>query len=279
VKVVYIIAGIAGYGTSMLFPDLDLLWRSAIADVIGTLVVFLFGHFTKNASLYDPYWSVIPIWLTVWWLIEMGFADLGVYDWLMFSMVFLWGIRLTWNWWSGWKGMSHQDWRYTDLKEKSGRWYPLVSLTGIHLFPTFLVFLGCLPIYYVIITQGIHSDWSVLNVLCILLILGAIAIETVADFQRRNNISHKDGEVYQKGLWAWSRHPNYFGEIMFWVGLYLYAFAQNDAHYWTGIGALAMLLLFVFISIPMMEKRQLKDKPGYADYQKRVSVLVPRPPK
>lgn len=280
VKVVYLIAGIAGYASSLIFPELDLLWRSAIADVVATLVVFAFSHFTKNASLYDPYWSVIPIWLTAWWLIEMGTADLGIYDWLMLLMVFIWGMRLTWNWWSGWKGMSHQDWRYTDLKEKTGKLYPLVSLSGIHMFPTFLVFLGCLPIFYVIKNQALIHDIShVQSSLSVLFIFGAISLEAVADFQRRHWYRHKGGQVYRSGVWAWSRHPNYAGEILFWGGLYLYAFIEHHSLIWTGIGTVAMILLFKFISIPMMEKRQLKNKPEYADYRKSVSVLLPKRPK
>ncbi|RLD19556.1 MAG: hypothetical protein DRI69_08115 [Bacteroidetes bacterium] len=276
IKVIYLIAGIAGYASSLLFPDLDLLWRSAIADVVATLVVFVFSHFTKNASLYDPYWSVIPIWLIGWWLIEMGTADLMVYDWLMFLMVFIWGMRLTWNWWTGWKGMSHQDWRYTALKEKTGRWYPLVSLSGIHLFPTLLVFLGCLPIFYVIKNHTVIHDVSHLqSSISILFIFGAILLESVADFQLRRWNKQNGGQVYRSGVWAWSRHPNYVGEVWFWGGLYLYAFSQHPSLIWTGIGTLGMILLFRFISIPMMEKRQLKNKPGYAEYQKSVSMLVP----
>lgn len=280
VKAIYLIAGIAGYASSLLFPELGLLWRSAIADVVATLVVFVFSHITKNASIYDPYWSVIPIWLTVWWLIEMGTADLVVYDWLMLLLVFLWGMRLTWNWWSGWKGMSHQDWRYSDLQEKTGKWYPLVSLSGIHLFPTLLVFLGCLPIFFVIKDQAITHDVSpMLNLFALLFISGAIVLETIADYQLRYRVNHKGGTVYRSGVWAWSRHPNYAGEIWFWGGVFLYAYGQNKTLLWTGIGTLAMILLFKFISIPMMEKRQLQNKPEYADYQKSVSRLLPRPPK
>jgi steroid 5-alpha reductase family enzyme len=220
------------------------------------------------------------MWLTAWWLIEMGTADLILYDWLMISMVFFWGLRLTWNWWSGWKGMDHQDWRYTDLKEKTGAMYPFVSLTGIHLFPTILVFLGCVPVYYIIKNQAIAHEWSHLqNIFYIAFIFIAIVLEAIADHQRRHKVNHRGGQVYRSGVWALSRHPNYLGEICFWGGLYMYAMGQHFELYWTGIGTLAMILLFVFISIPMMEKRQIKNKPDYKNYQKSVSMLLPWPPK
>ena len=279
VKVVYIIAGVAGYGASLLFPDLDLLWRSAIADGVATVVVFLFSHFTGNASLYDPYWSVIPMWLAIWWMIEFGVAGMNIYDWLMIAMVFFWAIRLTLNWWTGWTGMDHQDWRYTDLKKKTGALYPLVNLSGIHLFPTVLVFLGCIPMYVFLEAQGTYEMSPIYAILCVLITFGAVLIEGLADYQRRIQYNHAGGEVYQSGVWSWSRHPNYFGEIMFWVGIFLYALGMGTDQLWTGIGALGMILLFVFISIPMMEQRQVANKPSYKAYQKRVSILVPLPPK
>lgn len=279
VKVVYIIAGIAGYASTLLVPDWDLLWRSALADVVATVVVFLFSHFTGNASLYDPYWSVIPMWLAVWWMIELGVSGLDIYDWLILAMVFFWGIRLTLNWWTGWTGMDHQDWRYTDLKKKTGALYPLVNFSGIHLFPTVLVFLSCIPMYEIIEHQGEMHGQPWMAVLCILITFGAVVIEAVADYQRRVRYNHDGSEVYKSGVWSWSRHPNYFGEITFWVGLFLYAHLVEWAPVWMGAGALAMILLFVFISIPMMEERQLANKPSYQEYQKRVSSLVPMPPK
>ena len=279
VKVVYIIAGVAGYASTLLVPDLDLLWRSAVADVVATVVVFLFSHFTGNSSLYDPYWSVIPMWFAVWWMIEFGISGMSIYDWLMIGMVFYWGIRLTLNWWTGWTGMDHQDWRYTSLKEQHGALYPLVNFGGIHLLPTVWVFLGCIPMYKIIELQGTGSIEPWAAILCILITFGAVTIEAVADFQRRIRYKHDGGAVYRSGVWSWSRHPNYFGEIMFWVGLFLYAWVAHSDLLWTGIGALAMIILFVFISIPMMEKRQLENKPEYADYRKEVSSLIPRPPK
>ncbi len=279
VKVVYLVALAAGYGTSLLFPDLDLLSRSAIADFVATVVVFLFSHFTGNASLYDPYWSVIPMALAGWWLIELGSAEMNIYDWIMVGTVFYWGIRLTMNWWTGWTGMDHQDWRYTDLKKKHGKLYPLVNFGGIHLLPTVLVFLGCIPVYFIIQAQGIYEVSPIYAILCILITFGAISIEGIADYQRRTKYNHDGGEVYQSGVWSWSRHPNYFGEIMFWVGLFMYVMGFGTEMLWTGIGALAMILLFVFISIPMMEERQVANKPSYVDYQKRVSSLIPMPPK
>jgi steroid 5-alpha reductase family enzyme len=81
------------------------------------------------------------------------------------------------------------------------------------------------------------------------------------------------------GLWGWSRHPNYFGEISFWVSIFLFSLPLfMSGMYWLISGMVMMIILFVFISIPMMEKREMR-KEGYEAYRKRVSALVPLPPR
>jgi len=78
------------------------------------------------------------------------------------------------------------------------------------------------------------------------------------------------------GLWGRSRNPNYLGEILFWTGMYIVGLAYNAPFYITSIGALVMLCLFVFISIPMKEKRMMERRPSYMDYKKRVPMLFPK---
>ncbi|MEZ4374006.1 MAG: DUF1295 domain-containing protein [Polyangiaceae bacterium] len=87
------------------------------------------------------------------------------------------------------------------------------------------------------------------------------------------------GRVLERGLWSWSRHPNYFGEMMFWWGLALFGLAGNAAAWWAVSGALAITLMFRLASIPMMEKRMVERRPGYEQVRARVSMLVPWPPK
>lgn len=86
------------------------------------------------------------------------------------------------------------------------------------------------------------------------------------------------GACMESGLWRYSRHPNYFGEISFWFGCYLHALAANAAvFWWTGVGFILMTLLFVFISVPLMEERMLERRPNYANTIKSTSMLIPLP--
>ena len=102
-------------------------------------------------------------------------------------------------------------------------------------------------------------DW--LDAVATLVTLGAIGLAFVADEQLRS--FRRDpadrGRCMRTGLWARSRHPNYLGEIATWWGFWLFALAAGPVWWWTGVGAAAITLMFVFVSVPMMEKRALRD--------------------
>jgi steroid 5-alpha reductase family enzyme len=198
---------------------------------------------------------------------------------LAVSLLTLWAVRLTYNCLRRWEGLAHEDWRYTDLRKKTGPRYWLVDLTGIHLFPTIQVFLGCLALYPAL-SVGTGA-LGVLDGIAVLITSGAIWIEATADKQLYRFLSgeRKPGEILNKGLWASSRHPNYFGEIMFWWGLYVFGLAADSSYGWTIIGPLSITLMFLFISIPMIDKRSMERRPRYSDHMRKVSACVPWFPK
>jgi steroid 5-alpha reductase family enzyme len=105
----------------------------------------------------------------------------------------------------------------------------------------------------------------------------AIALETAADRQlhRFTRDPANRGRVADRGLWRYSRHPNYLGEIGFWWGLWLFAVAAAPAWWWTIAGPIAMVLLFTFVSVPLMDRRSLERRPAYADHMRRVPALLP----
>ena len=255
------------------------IWVAAIADVVATLVIFGFSFGFKNSSFYDAYWSVAPPLLGLYFATaahdDFAFPARAV---LAFALTLTYGIRLTHNWARGWTGLHHVDWRYVDLKAKTGKAYWAVSLFGIHLFPTALVFLGCLPLYVVANGDRPLGAWDVCAATVTAL---AIGIELVADNQLRRfvNFRVEPGEILETGLWRFSRHPNYFGEMLFWWGLFLFVVPSIATTWWAGIGALSISLMFVFISIPMIEKRSLARRPGYAERAEKTSLLIPWPPK
>jgi steroid 5-alpha reductase family enzyme len=255
-------------------------WNAFAADVAATIVIFGFSLQFRNSSFYDAYWSVIPPLLMLWWVFVDATPDMNpVRAWAAIALVWLWAIRLTTNWSIYWGGLHHEDWRYPLVRAKAGKAAVLADFLGIHLFPTVQVFLGCLPVYAVV-TRG-TAPLGALDVLAFAVTLGAIVIETVADLQLHAFIARrKPGDFIRTGLWAWSRHPNYFGELSFWWGLMLFGLAAApDQWWWIVPGALGMTAMFAFASIPFMDDRSVERRPAYRDYMDRVSALVPWPPK
>ncbi len=283
VTVAYLVAVGVALGWLLAGPSTGRLWLDTlIADVLATVVVFVFSRAYRNSSFYDAYWSVIPPLLFAywWWQGPLGPSGAGALRcWLLGIVIGYWAVRLTGNWAYGWTGLDHEDWRYPLLRDGAGRFEFLVDFFGIHLFPTLQVFVGMLPVYVALTTPGAGLAW--LSWAAFAVGIAAVTVELVADTQMHRFVAARTpGAVMDSGLWAWSRHPNYLGEIGFWVSLALFGIAAAPAQWWwLFVGVVVMVAMFLGASIPIMEKRSLQRRPQYADVIARVPKLVPRPPR
>lgn len=281
IALAYLACIAAAAAVILALPELAQPWNTLAADVVATVVIFVFSRAYRNSSFYDAYWSVIPPLLVLYWYGANPQAGIeATRAALVIGLVWLWGVRLTANWATFWEGLHHEDWRYPLVRARAGRHALLADFFGIHLFPTVIVFAGCLPVFAVLTRGTTPLGW--LDALAFVVTLGAILIETVADLQLHAFIARKKtpGSFITTGLWAWSRHPNYFGELAFWWGLMLFGLAAAPQHWWWIVpGALAMTAMFVFASIPFMDERSLQRRPAYAEHMRRVSALVPLPPR
>ena len=275
----YVLAYLVAVMAFRQFFYLGDIYGILVADIAATLVIFFLGLIVRNASLYDPYWSVVPLGIAGYWWSLTDYDTLELRKLLVMIVLVCWAVRLTLNWARSWPGLVHEDWRYAMLREKSKSLYPLVNLGGIHLLPTLLVFLAMLPIYFVLSRVGEYNP--ILDGIAFAVGLVAVAIELIADEQLKSFVkTNKDSALFLKtGLWRFSRHPNYFGEVLFWLSLFLFAYSASPAYLWTGVGVIAMLALFLFGSIPMMDRRMLKRRRDYADYMKKTSGFFLFPPK
>ncbi|MFW9929974.1 MAG: DUF1295 domain-containing protein [Candidatus Thorarchaeota archaeon] len=271
--ITYILAGILSGYLCLILNFLPSLLMLLIVDIIATVFVFVLSTIFHNASLYDPYWSVAPFLIAIYWLISSQI--LALVQIIVFILISIWSFRLTYNWLRQWKGIQHEDWRYRDLRVKHGKNFWFINFTGIHLMPTILVYLGALSFYPSLTITT--TPFTFLNIVGMIVAGFAILIESVADQQihafiiaRKNNT-----QIIKKGLWKFSRHPNYLGEIMFWWGIYLFALGITLSYWWMIIGPISITILFNVVSIPLMEKRNMMKKPNYLEYKKRVSRLIP----
>ena len=277
--IAYAVAGIAAYlaAGTVWWGSRHPLVLALVADIVGTVVIFIFSVIFNNSSFYDPYWSVAPAGIALVIILHpmsSGGGDLRTV--ILFALIVIWGVRLTANFLMGWSGVEHEDWRYRNFREDHGRRYWLVSFLGVHMFPTLIVFAGCLSMFPAF-TMPVHP-FRALDVFGAAVIVAALSFETGADVQLKRFLK-KDAEepsdLLTDGLWKYSRHPNYFGEILFWWGVYLFGLSANPVYWWTFAGPLAITLMFRFISVPLIEKHMKRKRPHYADQRKGVPYILP----
>ena len=265
----YTIALICSSIFIVMYKNEDLVYTLLYADIVATIIIYIASYIFRNSSIYDPYWSVVPPFLLLFWIIKIDHINILNTLLLAFSVLF-WAIRLTYNWIRGWKGLNQEDWRYIDLNNKSGAYYQLVNFSGIHLFPTVIVFVCCLPFRHIIQNQALNFNIVLGFIVCFI----GVLYEIISDQQLYNFKKHSTENIIQSGLWKYSRHPNYYGEILFWWGLFIYAI--NNTNYIPLIFyPVSMTLMFVYISIPWIEDKILRTRPEYKEYQKEVSILFP----
>ena len=269
ITVIYVIAAVLGIAVYMVLPFsfwLNLL----ISDIAATIFVFVFSLILGNASVYDPYWSVQPI------VIIAGYAltsELSSATLLLIISIVIWGVRLTGNWAYAFGGLKHQDWRYTKYQKETGRLYPFINFTGIHMMPTLIVYLTTLPAVFVTREEVNANIGSFIGtVVCI----GAATLQLIADTQMQKYRKSGQHGLIRTGLWKYARHPNYLGEILMWWGIAIQAISVMPGRWWLAAGALANTILFFSVSIPLADKRQ-SAKPGYAEYKASTRSLLPIP--
>lgn len=250
-----------------------LIIRLLIADIAATFVIWMFSLALHNASVYDPYWSVIPIVILTGVIIYLN-VSINLAIVMLYTSLLIWSIRLTYNWAKNWTGFKEQDWRYTMIYQKSPKLYFLSNLFGIQMFPTLIVFVQLIGATYFIQSNPETNlfTWAGFLIIIISAVIQFISDQQMCEFKEREKGQKK---CIEEGLWKYSRHPNYFGEIMVWYGLYIIYFGSVQKIDILFAAPILMNALFLFISIPMMEKKILKTRPEYKDYQERVSMLVP----
>ena len=255
------------------FDSLHALVAVLAVDLAATLAVFAASMAARNSSLYDPYWSVAPP-LIAWAYASRGSGVPGARTVLVLVAVSWWGLRLTSNWARGWPGHAHEDWRYQMLRDDTGlpRWF--IDFSAVHLFPTLAVWVGCLGLYGAL-TLGTRA-FSVLDVVAVVVVAGAALLQLVADEQLRRHRRSGTSAPCRRGLWSLSRHPNYFGEAAMWWGVWLFGVAGHPrSWWWTLAGPVVITTLLRGASVPMMDKRSLARRPGYAEVVRELPAMIP----
>ena len=187
--------------------------------------------------------------------------------------------------WSGWwNGLKEEDWRYENMRSMPiPYWFN--SLINMHMFPTVLVYFAFAPAALVLCRSVQRQpELSIFDGIAFLLSITAVVLQYFADQQLRkfrSSAAYKAGKSFQSGLWKYSRHPNYFGETLFWISMVPYSIGSSDFHTKRSLCVVGPSIMFMFFrfSSTLMDARSLKHRPGYKKVIHETSCMVPWWPK
>lgn len=250
-----------GLGISMAF--MTALWLVSLA--------------VRDSSIVDIFWGAGFVVLAITYaLLGHGVAGRQV---LIVTLTAIWGLRLSIH--IGRRNWGHgEDPRYANWREQAGNDYWWVSFFRVFLLQGVVMWIISAPLLAAQI-RGEPGSISALDIVGVMVWLVGFAFESIGDYQlsRFKADPANKGKVMDKGLWAYTRHPNYFGDATVWWGLYLIA-AGTPQGYWMIFAPALMSFLLVRVSgVAMLERSQKKSKPGYEDYVNRTSAFIPWPPK
>ena len=249
---------------------------TAAFTATATVVVFAASTALSDVSVYDPYWSVAPPVMLLAVMIKYRLWNAN--SAILLALVCVWAARLTGNWYSTYRGIGREDWRYARYRVKHGTLvFHIISFFGLHFVPTAVVFLGLCPA----ICAMQSGDFSPFSLIGAAIMVAAVGLEYAADRAIHRFLAENAGErrTCDVSVWRFSRHPNYLGEISFWCGIFIYLTAPDPTKWYFGVGFLSILLLFLLVSIPMMERHNAERRADYAEYKEKTSMLLILPRK
>jgi steroid 5-alpha reductase family enzyme len=250
---------------------------TTLGVIVGCmLILWVISLSIADVSIVDIFWG--PGFAIVAWTSHAVGDGYAARAWLVCVLVSLWALRLA----------SHlarrnlgrgEDYRYRSMRAHHGARFPIVSLGTVFLLQAVLLWLVSWPL------QAVHgpratAELGWLDVAGVLLWGAGLAFETTADAQlaRFKRAPDSKGRVMDRGLWRYSRHPNYFGDCLLWWGFGLFGLAAGGP--WSLIGSAMMTVLLVKVSgVALLESTITERRPGYRAYMQRTSAFVPWPPK
>ena len=255
--------------------DTSLAVTAAAGLAIALFVLWLESVRRADSSIVDIFWGAGFVGIAV-----LGFvrgAGLSERKLLITALTTVWGLRL--SLYIAWRNHGRgEDPRYRAMRERWGARWTWVSLGMVFGLQGALLWLISLPLQ-VAQTSTSTPALTALDALGASLTVVGILFESIGDAQlaRFKSEPGNRGRVMERGLWRYTRHPNYFGDFCVWWGLFLIAAAAGGA--WTIISPLTMSFLLMRVSgVPMLE-RGMAQRPGYAEYIRRTSAFFPRPPR
>lgn len=245
---------------------------------VTMIVLWLISLWRRDASVVDPFWGTGFVIVACYVLITTPAAQNVARCLLLTTLTTIWGLRL--SAYLLWRNLGHgEDRRYKAMRDHHGTRFWWVSLFTVFLLQGVILWIVSMPIQVTMFRAQTATlgwiDFVGVSVWGIGLLFEAVGDWQMAKFQANPGNS---GRVMDRGLWSWTRHPNYFGDFCIWWGLYLIATSGGAG--WTVFSPLLMsLFLFKVSGVTLLEKTITTRRPDYAAYQAKTSSFFPWWPK
>ena len=236
---------------------------------------FIISLIKKRNDIADEAWGlgfVLLAWTSL--LISDNFYMQNV---LVNILVSIWGIRLFTHIHKRHNG-KEEDSRYLSWRNSWGKWFFIRSYLQIFVLQGIFLYIIAIPLMF--INKNVYGDLNYLITIGLFIWIVGFLFESISDKQLSDFIKNPEnkGKLMTKGLWKYSRHPNYFGEVILWWGLWIITLSVPNGIY-TIVGPITISILIIFVSgIPLLEKKY-KGRADFEDYKKRTSIFFPLPPK
>ncbi len=256
-------------------------WQSSLSALgaagVAMTALWAVSVRLRDASVIDAVWGPGFALVAAWTMALGGGSPRGG---LVAALVAVWGVRLGVHIWT--RNAGHgEDPRYRAMRAQHGARFWWVSLFTVFWLQAALLWVVSLPVQFVQLWPA-QASWGWLDWVAALVWAVGFSFQTIGDAQLRAFKADpaNRGKVLDRGLWRYTRHPNYFGDFLVWWGFYLFALAAGGSGWWTALGPLVMSVLLMRVSgVTLLEKGLHKSRPGYAEYVQRTSAFFPRPPK
>lgn len=258
-------------------PVVVTLAASAGAVAATMLVAFLLGVVTGRHSVVDTIWGLGFVVVALVALVASAGQGSGTRRLVVVTLVALWGVRLAVH--VGRRALrSGEDRRYVALLARAPGSRDRYALRVVYLPQGLVMWWVSLPVQLALVERG---PIGLLGLAGAAVALGGIAFEAIGDAQLGRFLAERTDRsaVMDRGLWRYTRHPNYFGDACFWWGIYVVAAARAPGAL-TVLSPVVMTALLTRGSGKALLERDIADRrPGYADYVRRTSGFVPLPPR
>lgn len=253
-------------------------FTKGITFVMGILTaLWLFSLVIKDSSIIDIFWGLGFVLIAWFYMYQLGWDSISTRQMVFLSMVSLWGLRL-FSYLAYRNIGKDEDYRYQQWRKESGKnwwWFSYIRVFVLQGFILWIISACYLPALMADVPLG---GWDYLG---ILLFSIGLFFEAVGDWQLAQFKKDTDnkGKVMNKGLWKYTRHPNYFGDSLLWWGFFCFSLSHPNGIYYI-FGPIIMTFFLLKVSgVAMLERSLKKTKPKYKEYMRKTSSFIPMPPK